>query len=452
MPNNENNPFNNESNNSNNNFFNLPTENNLENQKQSDSTQQKIEIPQRYYDQLEAEKQAKLAEEQRTKMLNEELANSSKTTHNIFLLAILSTIVIFGCLYLIVNKTQNAIYVLTAYIVIGAIYSGIKNKKDSNFGLGLLIGGILSAIVTFVISMFVAGETDLWTYYAFASGVVGIVGIIIANLITLICYNHKNIKALETIGIFLVFAVIVCVPIYLSKKYPQEFAQYVFYAKTEVVAQTEEEFIIKTLKNRYDVTFTCGTPKNFINHQKRLVTTRTCTDQNTNNIQVTSTVYNETEKKYIVQEDYLEVLYITNFKNKLEKNLSSATNTTVEISLYPKDNCEFIGDCINWEAGTLKDQYNVSSTLELKQYINLDETSFINKFGFKYYINITGSFANLSEADYINTVNNVLTSLNNLNIKNTNGFEISIIDSALDLKTTVYKATGETNQNQSFTI
>lgn len=433
----------------NNNTFGLPEQNNIQ-QSQTVESKPLIEIPQKYYDQLEAEKQAKIAKEQEQKAQAAEIAQATKVTHNIFTLALISGIVIFGCLYLIVNKTQYALYALTAYIIIGAISFGIKKKKDSDFGVGLLIGGILSAIISFVISMINNNDPDLWTYYALASGVVGIIGMTISNLITLICYNHKNIKAVQTIGILLVFATIIGVPTYFFKKYPQEFSQYVFYTKTEVVAETEEEFIIKTLKNRYNVTFTCGTAKNFIDPQKRLVTTRICTDQNSHQIEVTSTVYNETEKKYIVQENYLETLYITNFKTKIETALKTLTNNTVEISLYPKDHCEFVGDCINWEAGTLQEQYNVSSSLEYKNYINLDENEFINEFGFKYYISIVGSFANLTEIEYSDIVNKVLSSLNNMNIKNTNGFEISIVNSALELKTTVYKVTGETNSTQTF--
>ena len=436
MPNNENNFFNN-------NEYKNETNNNMPQTPQ-------IEIPQKYYDQLEEEKQRKIKEAEEAALAKEQLTQSSKTANNMFLLILVSGLIIFGCLYLMVNKTQYALYALAAYIVIGAIFNGIKKKKESDFGTSILIGGIICAIISFVISLTSHENQDLWTYYAIASGVVAIIGLIISSLITLICYDHQNIKAVQTIGILLTFGVIVGGPIYLSKKYPQEFTEYVFFTKAEVVAETEEEFIIKTLKNRYSVEFTCGKHRNQIDNQKRLLTIRICTDSNNNKAEVISTTYNETDKKYIIQENYLENLYITKLKETIKNNLKSVTNSTIDISLYPKEHCEFVGDCINWEAGSLEEQYKASSNLELSEYINLDSITFANKYGFKYYIDVVGSFSNVLENDYITITNNILTSLNNMKIQNTNGFEISLIHSQYDLKTTVYHAIGETNSSKTF--
>ena len=77
------------------------------------------------------------------------------------------------------------------------------------------------------------------------------------NIITNILTNIKNIKALQTIAYLLFFALLIGGPYLAYKKWPTEFNQYIFYQQNEVVAQTYEEYVTKTLKARYGVDFNC---------------------------------------------------------------------------------------------------------------------------------------------------------------------------------------------------
>ena len=57
----------------------------------------------------------------------------------------------------------------------------------------------------------------------------------------------KNIKALQTIGYLLFFAALLGGPYFAYQKWPTEFNQMIFYQKNEVIAETYEEYVLKTL-------------------------------------------------------------------------------------------------------------------------------------------------------------------------------------------------------------
>ena len=94
-------------------------------------------------------------------------------------------------------------------------------------------------------------EMELWTYYTIASAITGFLGLIVSSIITKLLTDIKNVKALQTILYLLFFVALIGGPILAYKKYPTEFYKYVFYKKSEVVANTYEEFVLKTLKIRY---------------------------------------------------------------------------------------------------------------------------------------------------------------------------------------------------------
>ena len=214
-----------------------------------------IEIPQAYYDKLEKEKQDQLEEQRKKEEQKKEAEIALNDAGKFFTLVIFNAVIFFGFLYLTVNKMTYSILGIPVFIILLTIIHAIKYKKKSSYPVSIVVGGMLSAIVCFVLSMFYEQEVDLWTYYTIASAVVAFLGLIVSNLITKMISDFKNIKALQAIGYFLFFGLLIGVPFYLSKNYHEEFYKYVFYKQVEVVAETESEFVLKTLKQSYNICF-----------------------------------------------------------------------------------------------------------------------------------------------------------------------------------------------------
>ena len=146
---------------------------------------------------------------------------------------------------------------------------------------------MLSAIVSFVISM-TTEDMDLWTYYTIASAITGFVGMIASSIITKLLTDIKTVKALQTILYLLFFIALIGGPIFAYKKYPTEFYKIVFYKKSEVVANTYEEFVLKTLNSRYNITFTCdfANKEHYKTERNELLVKMICSDENNNKINV----------------------------------------------------------------------------------------------------------------------------------------------------------------------
>ena len=420
-----------------------------------------IEIPQAYYDRLAAEQKEKYFTEQEEKIKIQEKTKNKKIINKLILLILVNAILIFGFLYSMINFNSIIIIAIPIYLVIFAIYGALKNKNNSDQPLASLIGGMLVAVITFVISVIKEDEVDLWTYYAIASAIVGFLGFLISNIITKIFTDRKNIKALSTIGIVLFFAALIGVPFYLYKKFPEEFYKIVFLKQTEVHAETEEEFIIKTLRNRYNVEFTCdkSTVKHQIDQYSQKITQRECKDPNNRVTIVKSTTYNESENQFVITEDYIDQLYLKDLKENILKAIENSTSITdARIYLYPEKNCTFIGDCVKCdeyfesyeEENNFDNQFKNSTQLNLSKYLNKNAIEFVNEFKFKYIITILGTYNETTDFNAI--LNNLLSNLNNMGLKNTYGYNITIssYDESRLYEEELFEAKGQRTDDLTF--
>lgn len=451
MPNNDN--FNNIGNNNPNNNFNNVHQN-----------QPIIEIPQTYYEKLakeKAEEEAALLAAQPPEPQNPE----GTVTKKIIPLIIINALVTFCIFYATVNINVLISAGSLIYIFLGSIIFAIMDKKKTEFPTSVIIGGMLSAVICFVISMLSEDNMDLWTYYTTASALTGIIGLIVSNMITKIITDIKNIKALQTIFYVLVFAAIIAGPYFAYKKWPTEFNQYIFFQQNEVIAESYEDYVLKTLKARYGISFTCdfSTKAAHKTERNELMYTLKCADPNNNIINVKTIPYNEAENKYTIIDGFMEKLYFSEIKKIIAQKVQAATGATaVDAYLYPKTGCMFIGDCADCEAyyEVYKDvndpekRFEISTKLNLSKYLNLSTeefiTEYINNNEFKVILHIKGTY-NKNTTDFNTLLDQTFNTLNSSNIKNTYGYEITFYDfKAGTYSSKQHFIKGETNDTKSF--
>lgn len=425
-----------------------------------------IEIPQEYYDKLAEEEQAKKQAEIKKEAARQENVQLSNSINQLLFFAILNAIIIFASLYLTVNKTMYAFLAIPILVIIFSIFSSLKDKKESQYPSSVMVGGITVAIITFIISVTKEQEMDLWNYYAMAGAAIGFVGLILSSIINKIIVAPKEITGIQGLGYIIFFVALIGGPIYLSKNYHEEFYRLVFHTQVEVVAETESDFIIKTLKARYNTDFTCDekTVKNeFDDSTKRKQTHRTCQDQNNNQVIVLSIAYNEGSKQYIIRDNYLDILFLNDHKKLISDSITSTTGaSSTDVYLYPKENCLFYGDCKDcdnyWQEHSqiynADNQYKSSTKHNFSNFLNEDAKTFINSNEFTFIIEIKGSFNTLT-ADYSSIINNTLSKLNQLGYQNNYGYVISIFNeesslSGFETSSLVYKVKGETTSDKTF--
>lgn len=420
-----------------------------------------IEIPQSYYDQL-AKEEAEIRQKQQEELnrRQEKLENPSKSTH-IFGYSILTAIITFFSLYGILNIHELTIFIVPIFIVVGSIYATSKDKKDSQFPVAIMVGGMIVAVLTFVLSMLQEDKMDMWTYYAVASAIIAFLGMTVANIIEKIMTERKNIKAIQSLGYILFFIALIAVPAYLYTNYKDVFYKYVFQQQVVVEAETEEEFVMKTLKNRYNMDFTCDKTqeKYQINQDNRKMVARVCKDSVGNEITVQSIAYNEGENEYIVIDNYIDVLFLNPTKNYLMSDLNALTHSQkVVVYLYPEENCTFLGDCVqcseyiaNIDKETnLDNQFKVSTELNLTKELTSNSKDYINNHNYKFIIEITSNFDETT-LDKDTLINSVLDRLNQIGYKNNYGYTIKLIDDiGYDLIDIIYQVDGKTNSNKTF--
>lgn len=470
MPNNENNNF---TNNSNPGFDN--SLNNLGEQPTMQPQQPIIEIPQTYYEKLEKEK---AEEEASAQAANPQPVNPENKISKSFLpISLLTAVITFGLLYLTININEIILLGIPAYIVLLSIIFAIKEKKESCFPSAVVTGGMISAVISFVLSM-VLEDMDLWTYYTVSSAVTAFLGLIVSKMLTKIFTDIKNIKAIQTIVYILFFALLIGGPIFAYKKYPTEFYRIVFYQKKEVVATNYEDFVIKTLENRYDVSFTCNfspseklttgkrslpVKENFKNEKNELMAKLSCVDENDNLLYVTTIAYNEGGTQYTVIDNFMDVLYFNEIKAEIAKKVQNVTSANeVIVYLFPKENCTFIGDCADCDEyykvyqkeNDSTHRYEVSSKLDYSKNIGLTNEEFIKKHintnNYKVLITIRGVF-NKNTFDFNQSVQKVLEELNSTGIKNTSGYEIKYTnysEGAYEIE--IHKTKGNTSSTKKF--
>ena len=305
---------------------------------------------------------------------------------------------------------------------------------------------------------------DMWTYYTVAGAIVAFVGLIVSNIITKLIADRKNVKALETVGYIIFFAALIVVPAFLYKNYRDDFYKFVFQKQTVVQAETEEEFVLKTLKNRYGLNFNCdkSKEKHSLTKDNRKVVTRLCFDDYGNKMEVNSIAYNEGSTEYVVIDTYMDTIILTPIKNELSTELTSLTLADkVKISLYPKKHCTFVGDCVDCdeyyeiyqEENDIEKQFKVSTELNLTKDLTQKQKDYLNSKEYKLIIEVQDQY-NLLETDYGLIVDNIINTLNTKGYKNTYGYEIKIVHKyeASDdgLMKTVYHVTGKTNSDKTF--
>ncbi len=426
-----------------------------------------IEIPQAYYDQLaKKEHEAHQKEEEEMKKY-EEMQNTNSEFSKIVLMSIFGAIITFVSLFLAINKTELAIFVIPFYIVVGTIISAIKVKKDSTFPVSIMVGGMIVAVITFILSTVQEDKMDMWTYYTIAGAITAFVGLIIANIITKIVCDRKNIKALETVGYIIFFTAVVAVPTYLYINYRDVFYRFVFQKQVVVQAETEEEFTMKTLKARYSLDFTCDKTQeqHSLTKDNRKVITRLCSDSYGNKMEVNSIAYNEGANEYVVIDTYMDTMILSQAKTTLQQEIKSATQAEeVNVALYPSKNCTFVGDCVdcdeyfeNYKKETnIDNQFKVSTELNLKDALVKKPQEYLNSEKYKMIIEVKKSFdfSTITQADCIEIVDKVLNELNKKGYKNNYGYTISIVhkyESSTDsLLKTLYVAEGKASEDKTF--
>lgn len=387
-------------------------------------------------------------------------------TKKVIPMIIINAIVIFALFYFTVNKNTLISAGVPIYIILGSIIFAILDKKKSEFPTSVVIGGMVSAVVCFVVSMLYEEQMDLWTYYTAACALTGIIGLMISNIVTSLLTNIKNIKALQTIGYLIVFALIFGVPYLAYKKWPTEFNQYIFYQQNEVVAETYEEYVTKTLKARYNVEFNCDFQnKSYHKTEKNeIMTTLTCkTSVIDTPINIRTIPYNESKVQYTIIDDFLEQVYLKEIKTLISNKVKQSTGATSVITyLYPKDKCIFTGDCADCEdyydnyskINDPKNRYEISSSMNVSKYMGLSTEDFITKFinenEYKVILNIKGAY-DKDYTDFKTLQQKTLTGLNELKLKNTYGYEINFFDtSKTSFETKVNNTIGKTNDTKEF--
>jgi len=209
-----------------------------------------IEIPKAYYDKLAQEQQEKMEQENQLKQMKAETGEALNETGKFLSLALINGIIIFGLFYLTLNKFKYSLIGIPIYIVILTFYYAKKEGIKTSFPSALMFGGMMCSIVTFIMSMIQEEKGNIWMYYTIASISTAFLGMIISNIITKLITDIKNVKALQGIGYILFFAILIGAPFYLLKNYRDVIYRYLFFEQVAPVAETETDFVLKTLKNR----------------------------------------------------------------------------------------------------------------------------------------------------------------------------------------------------------
>ena len=398
--------------------------------------------------------------------------SNDESAGNLIIYAIINIFIIFGFNYATIKVNTKIIIAIPICIIVLTFLTALKHKNRNDYPTGVLLGGIASGIITFVLSFKL--DQDLFTHFAIVTSAMGVIGYTLSATLNGLL-TKKNKTGVQILGPLLYFILLFGGGYYAYKKYPNTINNYLFYNKVEIVASTEEEFIIETLKVRYGQKFICGEElkpylselprvedtniteiQNKITKDRRLMTVRYCTDENRNLFQVMSIEYNKTNNQYVIRDTYLNSLKVDVFKENLVEKLKLELKVAnVKIYIYSKDNCLFYGDCVtddyfeNMENETnIDNQYKKSRELELKSVLGIEPLDFINKEGFKYQIQIYNDFSNTPKEQLAAIAENILRILNDNGYKNTSGYNIEIYNIDLEgLQTKLLTASGEAGES-----
>jgi len=420
-----------------------------------------IEIPQEYYDKINQERQEKEEQERQEAIEHANQAETNKKTTTVLVQAIINCLIFFICFYLALNKIDLAIFGGPVIAAILSIFFAIKDKKENNYHTAVLIGGMLTAVIAYVLGLVQGDKADYWMHFALCNAIIAFVSFIVCSIINAVVTNGKEIKALGMIGIVLFFVALVGVPYYFYQKNPEENYKKIFLKTTEVKAETEADFIVKTLKNRYDADFDCQTKQIKVDAYKgRRISQRTCSLVSDREIKITvkSLAYNEGSNQYIIIDNYLDIVKLNDFRVKYATGILNKVGASkVDFFIYPKENCTFIGDCAQSQeyfANYKKEvdvelQYKASSSIDYAKFLSMEAKDIVNNSEFQYVLNVVGPYGD--ENKYQEIINNILDYLNKEGLKNNSGFEITLFQTLNgDSQRKVYKVKGKTNDDKSF--
>ena len=431
---------------------------------QPQSQKQIIEIPQEYYEKVRKEKQESANQEINDQRLMEENREANKKLVNILVTAIFGCALVFGGLYLAFKVKDIAIFIIPIVAIIGTVISSVSAKKESAFHTSILVGGMIAAVIAYVLCVTHEQTADYWMHYAVSCAVAAFACYIVCAIIHTLITNRENVKALGMLAMVLFLVAIVAVPLYFYKKYPDEMYKAIFMKNTEVHAETEEEFITKTLKNRYGTDFKCSEDDIRVGVEDgRKHKHRFCYPASSPSTEfvVENIYYKESDNLHIVLDNYMDVIKFDSFRSTLAQNIMTATGAKeVIVYMYPKANCRFIADCADckeyFENREKEDDidslYKASSTLDYSKLVNKDALSIANEIEVKYVIQISGSFS----AEYTNldeVVNRVLDYLNRAKVQNNYGYDITLyhLDTQLQQpKQKVYMVSGDASNDKTF--
>ncbi len=421
-----------------------------------------IEIPQEYYDKLNQEQREREEQERQDAIIQANQAETNKKFSQIVLQGIINCFIFFICFQLAYTKIDYAILAGPIIVAVITIFTAVKFQKENTYHTSVMIGGMLTAVVAYVIGLVRKDSADYWMHFALSCAIVAFVSFISCSIINAAIVNRKDIKALGIIGIVLYFAALIGVPYYFYNRNREENYKLIFGKTTEVKAETEIDFITKTLKNRYGLDFDCQTKGIKVDAYKgRRISQRTCTplsDKDTK-LTVQSIAYNEGSNQFIVIDNYLDITKFNDFRVKYATGILSKVGASkVDFFIYPKENCTFIGDCAQSQEYfanyaneiDVDNQYKASSLIDYSKYLKMEAKDIVNNNNFQYVINVIGAF--IDESQYAEIVNSTLDYLNNEGLKNNYGFEITIFATydGGNSQRKVYTAKGTTNGEKKF--
>lgn len=392
---------------------------------------------------------------------------TENTAGPMLLMTIFNGAAILGITYAYLNYNKTLIIALPIFIIIMAIIFAIKDGKKSDHPQGILIGGIIGAVIMFLLSMLNEAQSDLFMYYTVVSVASGVVGTVISSSITSLITDFKKIAALGKIGYFLLFAALFIAPYIIYNKFPEEVHKYVFFEQIDVVADTEEEYIIKTLKNRYGETFKNINDKDNkeqhqINQQNQRLTRYQYESETGIKINVDSIEYEPSKLQFTIVDDYLEQRYYKQLKEDIANKVTTSTGTSsVKVSLFSDQNCNFVADCVECEEYFAKKEeyddihkmYETSTKLNFQKDLTINSLDFVNKGKYKYIITVTSNYAGYQTASYNDLISKVLNTLNSNKVKNTYGYEIILrnVDATSGgYGKEIYKVRGVASDDETF--
>lgn len=434
--------------------------------RQSENNQNKpvIEIPQEYYEKIRQEKAQQAQQEQDYFKEREENREANKKLTAIVIETILNCAIALISFHIAYNQKDIAIFAIPIIAIIGTLVASLKNKKESTFHISVLIGGMVAAVISYVLCIAKEDTAEYWMHIAISCAVAAFASYVVCAMLHNLIANKEKNGAIAYVGFVVIVAAMIGVPYYFYQKNPEEIYKTIFMKTTEVKAETEEEFVLKTLKNRYGIDFECINDKVKVNVQNgRKIKQRTCYLPSNKEVTfvVHNIVYNEFENKYIVTDNYLDILSLNDYRIERSQNIREMLNAQeVNFYLYPKENCTFIGDCAavkeyydNLETETNIDrQYQVSSSLNYEKYTTMNGIDIVNDIKPKVVISIVMKLEE-NTADFSGIIDKVLDYLNRSQINNANGYQITIYnldENVTQTQKKVWEVTGTASQDGKF--